>query len=64
MASKRAFRRKSCEKKVRFTSDGSAWKSLRGHSKIGTMHVYRCKFCGGWHIGHPIGGFGQKELIR
>ncbi len=19
------------------------------------MHLYRCAYCGGWHVGHPIG---------
>ena len=19
---------------------------------VGTLHVYRCKICGGWHLGH------------
>lgn len=56
MASKRGVRRKSCEGKRRYESRQEArwWLSRytaeRGYA--GHMNVYRCQFCGGWHMGH------------
>jgi hypothetical protein len=50
MSSKRHIRRKSCEGKVRYATVEEARKRLRGG-----MNAYRCKFCGGYHIGHRPG---------
>lgn len=27
----------------------------------GELHVYQCGFCGGWHVGHPIGSTARRE---
>lgn len=55
MASLRRQRRRSCEHKVRFDESSEAFRALtrwgffvEDHS----MHVYKCKFCKGYHIGH------------
>jgi len=55
MASKRAERRRSCERKARHVSAAKAWvQAALGMDKHpGThLHVYRCQFCGGYHVGH------------
>lgn len=57
MASKRAQRRKACDGKQRFESSQQAMGALmrlkRGKPDAGFMNAYRCKFCGGFHFGHP-----------
>lgn len=56
MSSKRAQRRKKCHGKVRHESCGAAWAhliSLRQAGRAhGSLNVYPCEFCGGWHVGH------------
>jgi hypothetical protein len=56
MASKRALRRKSCTGKVRHTSAQAAQAARRAlflpQGYTGLINVYRCHFCGGYHIGH------------
>lgn len=56
MASKRAVRRRSCEGKVRHASHTDAIIALSVMKRAGKCQsdarVYRCKFCGGYHIGH------------
>jgi hypothetical protein len=60
MSSKRAIRRKACKGKVRHESIKEGTKAIialrrdKGHS--GMMNCYKCKFCGGYHIGHAGGG--------
>jgi len=54
MASKRHLRRKSCEGKVRHESQEDARVAIKrdfwnAHERVG---AYKCKFCGGWHVGH------------
>ena len=56
MASKRAIRRRACEGKHRYTTQTDALKALRHQPKgkgFGGMHTYHCKFCQGFHLGHP-----------
>jgi hypothetical protein len=55
MASKRHQRRKSCEGKIRFTDYISARRAATSHQYAygQWMNPYPCKFCHGWHIGHP-----------
>lgn len=48
MASKRQVRRKSCERKVKYETAKDANANIR----IGLI-VYKCKFCGKYHVGHP-----------
>lgn len=56
MASKRRLRRRSCERKVRHEDPGAAWAMVkrlhRTKGDQGNLQVYRCPFCGGWHVGH------------
>jgi hypothetical protein len=54
MASKRQARRRTCEAKrrhaTREAAEGEvAVAAARGW---GQLSVWRCGFCGGWHIGH------------
>ena len=59
MASKRRIRRKACGKKIRYETakDAGAGRHALNRSKgyQGQMNVYRCPFCGGYHIGHAGG---------
>lgn len=48
MASRRAERRRSCERKTRFVTSADA-----EAASYGGMLVYTCRFCSGFHIGHP-----------
>jgi len=48
MASKRAQRRRECERKVRYDSHSQAVARCWGG-----LVVYPCPHCGGWHVGHP-----------
>lgn len=53
MASKRRQRRKSCEGKKRFTlkeAKAAAYIQLKKYGN--RLHVYKCKFCKAYHIGH------------
>ena len=55
MSSKRRLRRRSCGIKVRHKTAQKAYVqiiSLRRSGKCsGSLAVYHCKFCGGWHVG-------------
>lgn len=51
MASKRRIRRKACEGKARHLTAEHAMIALR-KTRQPDMNVYRCRFCGGYHIGH------------
>jgi rubrerythrin len=56
MASKRGIRRKACGKKIRFPDAEAASKARsslhRNKGYQGMINVYRCQFCGSYHIGH------------
>jgi len=55
MSSKRAMRRKSCDGKIRYLSREKARSKVFKMSFDGrSLDVYRCDFCGGWHIGHTM----------
>lgn len=61
-------RSNSCAVKTRYESKTAAGKAMRGRDsrkrgkrgKQGDerpLDIYRCQFCGGWHIGHrPASG--------
>ena len=57
MASKRHLRRKACEGKIRYSSVADAQPHIeelyRRRKAHGTIHAYKCPFCGGFHVGHP-----------
>lgn len=54
MASKRHIRRKACTGKVRHETEAFALIARRKTNPglVGSMGVYRCDFCGGFHVGH------------
>jgi hypothetical protein len=55
MSSKRRLRRKSCESKIRHPDKTSAILHLKALQRKTDdwLVVYHCKFCKGWHVGHP-----------
>lgn len=55
MSSKRHIRRKMCTRKRRYIQMGDAQGAVdRLNTTYKTrMLIYKCKFCGGWHVGHP-----------
>ena len=59
MASKRRLRRKECEGKRRYPTQGDAFaaaKVARVRADGGQyIDAYQCEHCGGWHIGHRPG---------
>ena len=67
MASKRAVRRRTCERKKHHESRESALlaksKMPRGHE----LDAYRCQFCGQWVLGHRPGYYSEhinKRTMR
>ncbi len=55
MASKRRLRRKSCDGKVRHADAAGGLAHIGRLARSGSggsMNVYRCQFCKGYHIGH------------
>lgn len=58
MSSKRAIRRSACDGKIRHETRQAAVSHRNGlyrrKGEHGTMDIYRCQFCGGWHIGHKL----------
>ncbi|MDA8428928.1 MAG: hypothetical protein M0T70_06695 [Geobacteraceae bacterium] len=60
MASKRNIRRRQCGRKMRFESHDLAMNAMysvirAGKKRGGFLHVYRCRFCSGYHFGHAVG---------
>lgn len=57
MVSKRRIRRRQCTNKQRFDTSAeagySAYLLTKSGKSRGAVHVYKCKFCGKYHIGHP-----------
>jgi len=53
----------SCLSKHRYETKSEALEHLAhnrredrsGANASSEMHVYQCRFCGGFHIGHPVG---------
>ena len=60
MASKRRIRRNACGSKKRYETEREARNAIIQYMKdFGKGHrmcSYRCKFCGGFHIGHRPSG--------
>jgi hypothetical protein len=50
------FEQRSCRGKVRMTSRGEARGAARDLIRRGggTVLPYHCRFCDGWHVGHPM----------
>ena len=65
MSSKRRIRRRSCEGKIRHRDSFEATSHVKGLGGF-PYHVYKCKFCKGYHVGryneHTI--FVIKNLSR
>lgn len=57
MASKRRIRRNSCTGKRRYESASQARAAISGLFRRkgyqGYLQAYPCRFCGGYHFGHP-----------
>lgn len=57
-------KRDGCKGKIRHRNKGGACTHLRKMKAPG-MNAYRCKQCGGWHIGHSSRAAGiQSRLDR
>jgi hypothetical protein len=50
------FEQRSCRCKIRFGSRGEARGAARAMVRHGggTLLPYHCRFCDGWHVGHPM----------
>lgn len=50
------FEQRSCRVKVRLASRADAIRAARFvvERGEGTVLPYRCGFCRGWHVGHPL----------
>lgn len=48
------LRWKACEKKKRYATEGEARLAADACRRHGSrdLHVYRCPYCGGWHLTH------------
>lgn len=44
-----------CRGKQRFVSPMEARKIQARSTRYRTLHIYRCRFCGGWHLGNSFG---------
>lgn len=54
MASKRAIRRRACGQKKRYGTHAEAVTGMRWlRARAIGMVTYSCRFCGGYHFGHP-----------
>lgn len=54
MSSKRRIRRNACQGKKQYTDKAEADRACRVlfAKERWPMTVYRCQFCGAWHVGH------------
>jgi len=51
-----AFVYHACTRKIRYTTARAAKNVMRAAAKRGKIVLvkpYKCRFCGGWHLGHP-----------
>lgn len=51
MSSKRRFRRRSCECKVRYDKRDAIATAQNMRRRGRMVTAYACQFCGGWHVG-------------
>lgn len=58
MSSKRAIRRKQCDRKRRYADAAAAQEALRdlqaNRRSARLVRPYGCQFCMGFHLGHPM----------
>lgn len=62
MSSKRQLRWRSCEKKIKHESQDQAYVHRR--RLPGRYSVYKCTFCGGWHVGRATKEVKQAMAAR
>jgi hypothetical protein len=64
MASKRAIRRRACERKVAHKSAAAAHGAVLGHLETfgELLGYYHCPWCGQWHIGHNKNNADNRTL--
>lgn len=59
MSSRRRVRARECTGKVKHETEAAARRALAVSARRpkfeGTVGVYRCRFCRGWHLGHTPG---------
>ena len=50
------FEQRSCLQKVAYVSRGEARNAAHAVEGChgGRLKPYHCRFCGGWHVGHPM----------
>ena len=47
---------KSCRSKIKYVSQGAAQAATQqGRLVLDRLMVYPCRYCDGWHLGHPTG---------
>lgn len=51
MSSKRRVRRKSCVGKIAYAQESEAVAGMV-HTQGTGLAVYKCRFCGAYHVGH------------
>jgi len=63
MSSKRQLRRRGCDGKIRHETIQDGYAAQSGHCRTfgETLGVYFCRFCKGYHLGHPRG---ETRLTR
>lgn len=56
MASRRRQRRRGCNQKQRHLTSTEAYAHVQALVRCGRahgfLHIYRCQFCDGYHVGH------------
>ncbi len=50
------FEQRSCRCKARFDTHSEARLAAKAvmRREGGTLRAYHCRFCNGWHVGHPM----------
>jgi predicted transposase YdaD len=67
LASKRALRRRNCDRKTHYDSRDRALDVKHLLPFGGQLDAYRCQFCGGWVLGHRPGYYRDninKRVMR
>lgn len=66
MASKRHLRHKACDGKIRYEQRETAEQAAQSLAqyKHQWINAYHCRFCKGWHIGHPNARARQSMIAK
>lgn len=66
MASKRRRRRRECTDKKQYETREQAWHALMGMYRSGLLkvqrQVYRCQWCGKFHVGRGAKHFKRQKV--